>query len=96
MSDEAKLHKDVARGVRAAAALEEFGTALDALERDYTEAWKVTGLRDADGRERLWQAIQIVGKVRTHVRKLVDNGKLAEREIEDIKKLGGKKFLGLV
>lgn len=97
MSDEAKLHKDEAHGIRARAALDEFGAALDRLERDYIDAWRSTAARDVEARERLWQATQIVGKVRTHLRKAVDDGKLAEREIAEIARLGEKrKRFGIV
>ena len=32
--------------------------------------------RDVDGRERLWQAVNIVGKVKDHLTTILNNGKL--------------------
>lgn len=97
MSDEEKLHIDASRAHRAKSALDEFGFALDALEADYIKAWKETPARDTDARERLWQAVQIVGKVRAHLTKAIADGKLAERELAEIARLGKRrKILGIV
>jgi hypothetical protein len=97
MSDEQKLHEDISAGTRAADALETMGSALDALEAEYVAGWRNTAARDTDARERLWQAVQIVGKVRTHLSKVAADGKLAEREVNEIRKFGERrKFLGVV
>jgi hypothetical protein len=71
--------------------------AFASLERDYIEAWKATSVVQTDARERLWQALQIVGKVRDHLALLVADGKVAAKEIERIERLGERrKILGVV
>jgi len=39
---------------------------------------------DTAGRERLWQAVNVVGKVRDHLARIVTDGKLAQREMSDL------------
>lgn len=52
------------------------------LKEQYIDLWKVTPARDTDGRERLWQAVQVVGKVKDHLRMVLDDGKLAKQDLE--------------
>ena len=84
--NEDKLQKSITRGARAEALLknELLQEALVTLERDYIEAWKTSSARDTDGRERLWQAVNIVGKVRDHIVKVVNDGKLSQRQLNDL------------
>jgi hypothetical protein len=83
---EDKLHESIARGARAEALLQNdlLRETLATLERDYIDAWKMTPARDTDGRERLWQAVNIVGKVRDHIVKVVNDGKLAQRHLNEL------------
>lgn len=83
---EDKLQTSIARGARADALLknELLQEAFVVLERDYIEAWKISPARDTDGRERLWQAVNIVGKVRDHIVKVVNDGKLSQRHLNDL------------
>ena len=53
-----------------------------------------TAARDTDARERLWQAVQIVAKVRDHLTGVVTGGKLARRELDDL--AGRRKYFGIV
>jgi len=94
---EARLREDAAKAVRAQHALDTVGSILTALKAEYIKAWENTTARDADARERLWQAVQIVGKVDSHLKAMVENGKLAEKELAEISRFGDrKKVLGLV
>lgn len=88
MSDD-KLQRDIVRGARATELLksELLQECFATLERDYIEAWKTTPARDTDGRERLWQAVNIVGKVRDHLVKVANDGKLAQRQLDDLTKV---------
>ena len=98
MSDEFQLRQDQERGVRAAQLLESdlLKEAFAALEAQYIEAWRETGARDTDARERLWQALQIVGKVRGHLQAVASNGQLAARELAEIATMGERrKVLGV-
>ena len=85
MSDD-KLQDAIGRGARAERLLadELLQEAFAALEADYLKAWKVTAARDTDARERLWQATQVLGKVRDHLVAIANNGKLAQRELDDL------------
>ncbi len=67
-----KLQNAVARSDRAATLLrDELLTETFAkLEKDYIEAWRQSPAKDTDGRERLWQAVNIVCKVRDHLFKI--------------------------
>lgn len=85
MSDEVKLSAIRSRGERARALLDNdlLNEAFASLEAFYIDAWK-TNARGAgpDGRERLWQAVQVLGDVRDHLEKMVSDGHLAEAELD--------------
>lgn len=51
------------------------------LKAEYRNAWENSGPRDTDGRERLWQAFQIIGKVETHLTTVMSDGKIAQHEL---------------
>jgi hypothetical protein len=86
MTDEFALNKAAERGARAQRLLEDdlLKEALDTLDRDYTRAWRATAARDTDARERLWQAVQVVAKVRDHLTHVTNGGKLAQRELIEL------------
>jgi hypothetical protein len=85
---EDKLQRDIVRGARAAELLksELLQECFATLEADYIAAWKIAPARDTDGRERLWQAVNIVGKVRDHLVKVANDGKLAQRQLNELAK----------
>jgi len=80
------LAQDVARGHRAQALLSDdlLNGAFDTLRAEYLKAWEATKYNDTDSRERLWQAIQIVGKVRSQLHAYVNDGTLAQAELNQI------------
>ena len=79
-----KLEQDIARGNRAEILLKDslLSEAFDHLRTEYLKAWETTAARDTDARERLWQAVQIVGKVRTHLQSVVNDGKVARADVD--------------
>jgi hypothetical protein len=83
MSDD-KTQAAISRGARAKAILtdELFSGSLIELENAYIKAWRETGVRDTDARERLWQAVQVVGKVRDHLSYMIGDGRLAQAELD--------------
>jgi hypothetical protein len=83
---EDKLQAAISRGARAQALLENqlLQDAFEKLEDDYIAAWKTWPVADAAGRERLWQAVNVLGKVRDHLARIVADGKLAQRELNDL------------
>lgn len=58
--------------------------AFKGLEDAYLKAWRNTSIDDVAGREKLFLAINVVGKVRDHLTILVTNGKLAKAELEEL------------
>lgn len=86
MSDENKLIRDAGRGVRARQLLDDelLAEAFKTLEDAYTLAWRNTTVDDAPAREKLFLAVNIVGKVRSHLGNAVTNGKLAAAELKEI------------
>jgi hypothetical protein len=84
--DELALNKAIERAARAEALQRDelLTEALEALDRDYVNAWRATHARDTDARERLWQAVQVVAKVRDHLAHVVAGGRLAQRELDEI------------
>jgi hypothetical protein len=85
MTDD-KLHRDSVRGAQAKALIDNelLAEAFARLDADYIAAWRATPARDTDARERLWQATQIVGKVRDHLTSVLNNGKLAQRQLDEL------------
>ena len=55
--------------------------AFATLDAEYVRAWRVTPARDAIAREKLWQAVNVLGKVRDHLAKIIANGKIAQAEL---------------
>lgn len=82
------LEQDVARANRAKALLADdlLSGAFESLRADYLKFWEATGARDTDARERIWQAVQTLGKVRSHLETAVGNGTVAEHEIRAMAK----------
>lgn len=83
MTDELKLNKAIADAARAASLMRDelLTDALDTLEKGYIDHWRTTLARDTDARERLWQAVQVVGKVRGHLGMLMAHGRMAQSEL---------------
>ncbi len=85
MSDD-KLQTAIGRGARAQELLrsELLQEVFAKLDAEYIAAWRRTPARDTDARERLWQATQIVGKVKDHLAVIANDGKLAQRELDKL------------
>lgn len=93
MPDDNSLEETAARGVRAEALLENelLTNAFRTLEDSYISAWRATTIADAAGREKLFLAINIVGKVRDHLGAVVANGKLAQAELKELAEMAARK-----
>jgi hypothetical protein len=83
---EDKLQAWISRGARAEALIknELLQEAFNKLEDDYVAAWKTWPAADAAGRERLWQAVNVLGKVKDHLARVVADGKLAQRQLSEL------------
>jgi hypothetical protein len=86
MVDGSTLERDAAKAVRAQALLSDelLSNAFETLETSYMSAWRGTVIDDVAGREKLFLAINIVGKVRDHLASVVANGKLAQVELTEL------------
>ena len=86
MTDEASLNEAMTRCMRAEDILgnELLSEAFTALEESYVSAWRATAIDDCADREKLFLAINIVGKVREHLASVVANGKLAQAELQEL------------
>lgn len=86
MSDESKLYEISSKATRAQSLLDNdlLTEAFKGLEDNYTVAWRATTIDDVGAREKLFLAINIVGKVRDHLTAIVTNGKLAQAELKEL------------
>lgn len=84
--DEIKLGEAAAKAMRAQELLDNelLGDAFKSLEESYASAWRATAIDDVAAREKLFLAINIVGKVRDHLNSIVAGGKLAQAELKEI------------
>lgn len=76
----------VGRANRAAALLNDelLAESFKALEEAYVQRWRSTNIEDVVGREKLFLAINVVGKVQQNLNTILSNGKLAARELKDL------------
>jgi len=84
MSDENRLDQAAAKAARAQELLDNelLSEAFGELEDSYATAWRGTKIEDVAAREKLFLAINVVGKVRDHLTAVVTNGKLAQAELK--------------
>jgi hypothetical protein len=83
----------IRRGKRAEALINDpmLQDAFKTLLEGYQQAWRDSAPRDTEGRERLYTAVHIVGKVNDHLRLAADNGKVAAASIAEVERLGERK-----
>lgn len=99
MSDENSLDQAATKALRAQELLDNelLTEAFATLEANYTSAWRATTIDDVSGREKLFLAINIVGKVRDHLMTIVANGKLAQAELKELAQIAERrKRFGIV
>ena len=77
------LHEDDRRGVHAETLLKDelLKSSFVTLRAEYLKAWEASKYNATDDRERLWQAVQIVGKVEAHLRAIIQDGHLARAQL---------------
>lgn len=81
--DEIKLGIAQHKGIRAQELLENslLQETFQYLEDTYLAAWRSTKVRETESREKLWQAVQILGIVQEHLKLHVTNGRLAAADL---------------
>jgi hypothetical protein len=99
VTDEIALTRATERASRAQQLLDDelIKEAFASLERAYIERWRATGIEDVTGREKLFLAINVVGKVRDHLTAAVADGKVAAAELNNLAEEAKRKrrFSGL-
>jgi hypothetical protein len=65
---------------------EAFSAVLLQMESDAVWLWKSTKSEDTVKRESAWHMVQAIEQFRNQVNKLMDNGKIAQRQIERAQK----------
>lgn len=99
MSDEIKLTRATEQAAQAQRLLDDpmLKDAFKTLEDSYLSAWRATLIDDVSGREKLFLAVNVIGKVRDHLSGVVNGGKMAKAELDEIAKLAErKKRFGIV
>jgi hypothetical protein len=93
MSDEHALHSAAAKASHAAGLLNDelLAEAFRQLEDGYTAAWRATTIDNVAAREKLFLAINVVGKVRDHLTAILNNGKLAQAQINDLERVAERR-----
>ena len=85
---EHKALRDVSKASRAELLLNDelLKSAFDTLEQAYIGEMILTGVEKADSykRDRYHQAIHVLRKVKDHLRKMVENGKMAKATLRAI------------
>lgn len=57
---------------------------FDALQAAYIEAWRLTRPEDQLAREKLYIAVNVIGKLKDHLHAVITNGKLADAELQEL------------
>lgn len=93
MSDENRLEQAAAKALHAQELIDHelLTEAFSTLEQNYIDAWRATTIEDVSGREKLFLAINIVGKVRDHLAAVAANGKLAQAELKELAQTAERK-----
>ena len=87
--DEIKLGQQQGRGAAAESLLQSdlLRQVFLSLEQEYMTAWRNTRVADTQAREKLWQAVHIVNLVQDHLKKYIADGRLATKDLANIKYL---------
>lgn len=93
MIDEDKLSQDAARATRAKHLLENelLQEAFASLRAQYSADLMNTTVDQQGARERLYLAHRIVGEVERHLMIVVNDGKLAARQLKDLSEAAERK-----
>ena len=86
MTDESKLDQAMNRAARAQDLVNNdlLRESFTLLSLSYIDAWKGTKIEDVAAREKLFLAVNIVGKVQEHLNRVIVDGKLAAAELKEI------------
>jgi putative heme iron utilization protein len=83
---EDKLQREARKGGRAKALLEDevLSEAFKTLEQAYIRSWAGTKPDEALAREHFYRAVQILGDVRKHLASVAADGRVAQRQLDQM------------
>ena len=61
---------------------EAFIAAFEATEKEVVDQWMQSPARDQEGREKLWQYLSMLRKVKANLQTTLETGKLAQLELQ--------------
>lgn len=76
------LREKAAVGARFKEHLPAITEAIDEVEKQYAD--ELLNCFDPEGREKLWQAVQVCRKVKQHFGSLVSGGTLAQHQLQEL------------
>jgi hypothetical protein len=86
--NEGKAREAVLRAEKAEALLrnELLTEAFDYLERQFIQAWKSSGIGEAEDRERIYQLSQNLEALKGYFQTVISDGKMAQSQIDEVKR----------
>lgn len=86
MADELKLRRDMDRQAKAQALLDNdlLKEAFAGLEKELMDLWRMLPNSAHDERERIWWAVKANDRAQSALRSIIDNGKIAAKELEHL------------
>ena len=93
MTDESKLDQAMNRAARAQDLVNNdlLRESFTFLSNAYMDAWKGTKIDDVSAREKLFLAVNIVGKVEEHLVSVINDGKMAAAQVKEITEAAERK-----
>jgi hypothetical protein len=79
-----ELHEEISRGQQAAEVMDSalFREAVETLRARYQTEWESSPVRDTNGREYIWQLMKSLGAVESHLKEVMETGRLARIQNE--------------
>ena len=86
--NEGKARDAVLRAEKAEALLrnELLTEAFDYLEQQFIQAWKSSGIGEAEDRERIYQLSQNLDALKGYFQTVISDGKMAQSQIDEVKR----------
>ena len=86
--DMSKLTSEVSRGEKAKLLLEEplIKESFETLKKEFQQAILNTNHHEDEARRALWQAYHLTDRVENHLRTVMETGKLAATQLNQLKK----------
>ena len=86
--NEGKARDAVLRAEKAEALLrnELLTEAFDYLEQQFIQAWRSSGIGEAEDRERIYQLSQNLEALKGYFQTVVSDGKMAQSQIDEVKR----------